>query len=174
MPGGAIRVQIRGGKQLQRKLNRLASVTQRKIMRPAVSAGLVPFNKSAKRRAARSSGLLSKSIGTRVKVYRRSGVVYGVVGPRTRFSAMVGGVTARREIPTKYAHLVEFGTSAHIIRPKNRKALAFDGTVVKVVRHRGTAARPFLRPAFDHNKRKAIGIVTARAWTGIRKEAMRR
>ena len=48
----------------------------------------------------------------------------------------------------KYAAIHQFGgqTRAHIIRPRNKKALAFGGRVVKQVNHPGSKipARPFL------------------------------
>ncbi|WP_295756039.1 phage virion morphogenesis protein [Undibacterium sp.] len=47
-----------------------------------------------------------------------------------------------------YAAIHQFGgqTKAHVIRPKNKKALAFGGRVVKKVNHPGSKipARPFL------------------------------
>ena len=49
----------------------------------------------------------------------------------------------------KYAAIHQFGgqTRAHIIRPRNKKALAFGGKVVKSVNHPGSniPARPFLQ-----------------------------
>lgn len=44
---------------------------------------------------------------------------------------------------------IEYGTRPHVIRPKNKKALAFKSggkeIVVKVVHHPGTRANPFIR-----------------------------
>lgn len=50
-----------------------------------------------------------------------------------------------------YAADVELGTGPHEIRPKNKQALYWPGAEhpVKVVRHPGTRARPYLRPAAD-------------------------
>ena len=54
----------------------------------------------------------------------------------------------------KYAPHVEYGTKAHIIRPKNKKALYWKGAKhpVKQVNHPGSKAKPFLIPAFDKEK----------------------
>lgn len=51
----------------------------------------------------------------------------------------------------KYAIYIETGTDPYIIRPKNAKALFWDGAAhpVKVVHHPGIKAQPFLRPAAD-------------------------
>lgn len=51
-----------------------------------------------------------------------------------------------------YAHFIEGGTDPHEIEAQTRQALAFDGHVVAKVNHPGTAARPFVRPAFDESE----------------------
>ena len=54
----------------------------------------------------------------------------------------------------KYAPAVEFGTRAHIIRAKNKKALYWKGAThpVKQVNHPGSRAKPYLIPAFEKEK----------------------
>jgi len=79
--------------------------------------------------------------------------------------------------------MVEYGTSPHIIRPKNKEALAFpssggarsvrkgkirtnvkyggktintNAVFAKVVHHPGTTAKPFFRPAYEILKMKLI------------------
>ena len=54
----------------------------------------------------------------------------------------------------KYAPAVEFGTRAHIIRAKNKKALYWKGAThpVKQVKHPGSKAKPYLIPAFEKEK----------------------
>ena len=58
----------------------------------------------------------------------------------------------------KYAICVEKGTKAHIIRPKNKKALYWKGATrpVKQVNHPGSKAKPFLEPAFESEKDKFV------------------
>ena len=58
----------------------------------------------------------------------------------------------------KYAAIVEKGSKAHIIRPKNKKALYWKGAThpVKQVNHPGSRAKPFLIPAFESEKDKFI------------------
>lgn len=48
-----------------------------------------------------------------------------------------------------YAAYVELGTMPHVIRPKTKQALYWEGAAhpVKVVHHPGTKPQPFLRPA---------------------------
>ena len=54
----------------------------------------------------------------------------------------------------KYAPMVEYGTKAHIIRPKSKKALYWKGASrpVKQVSHPGSKAKPYLIPAFEDEK----------------------
>ena len=58
----------------------------------------------------------------------------------------------------KYARGVEFGTRPHLIKPKNKKALYWKGAKypVKVVKHKGSRAKPYLIPAFEHTKKDFI------------------
>ena len=58
----------------------------------------------------------------------------------------------------KYARGVEYGTKAHIIRAKNKKALYWKGAKhpVKQVNHPGSKAKPYLIPAFNSEKDKII------------------
>ena len=56
----------------------------------------------------------------------------------------------------EYAEAIEYGTSPHIIKPVNGKALKFkvDGKTVfaKKINHPGTESQPFFRPALDQVK----------------------
>ena len=54
----------------------------------------------------------------------------------------------------KYASMAEYGTKAHIIRPKNKKFLYWKGAKhpVKQVNHPGSRAKPYLIPAFEKEK----------------------
>ena len=58
----------------------------------------------------------------------------------------------------KYAVIVEKGSKAHVIRPKNKKALYWKGASrpVKMVNHPGSKAKPYLIPAFESEKDKFI------------------
>ena len=54
----------------------------------------------------------------------------------------------------KYAVIVEKGSKPHIIRPKKKKALYWEGAKrpVKLVNHPGSKAKPYLIPAFEKEK----------------------
>jgi HK97 gp10 family phage protein len=61
----------------------------------------------------------------------------------------------------KIAHLVEFGTRPHMIRPRRRRALLIGGRLVAWARHPGARARPFMRPAVDTSREKAQAAMSA-------------
>ena len=145
-------VELEGAEALRKTLNKLASGTQRKAVRPAVSKALTPINKEAKRRAPKGKadegggylrpghrpGDLRRSIGKRVKVYKYSGVVWGGVGPRK----------GHADTPGLRVHWVEFG------RPKHN-----------------APAQPFLRPALQAKRAEALRILGKETWRGIEKLA---
>lgn len=78
------------------------------------------------------------------KLYKSVGITYGKQGTR-----------AIIEAKAEHGSFIEEGTKAHIIRPKNKKALRFKGgskyVFAKEVKHPGTKAKPFMQPAFDKN-----------------------
>lgn len=63
------------------------------------------------------------------------------------------GIVATDE---KYGEYVEFGTRPHVIRPRNKKMLAFkvNGKMVfaRSVRHKGSKPYPYMQPAFEDGK----------------------
>lgn len=68
-----------------------------------------------------------------------------------------------------YGADVEFGTPAHIIRPRDKQALFWPGAghPVRMVQHPGTSPQPYLLPAFDRRVPPAIQAlerVAAEPW----------
>lgn len=61
----------------------------------------------------------------------------------------ISGLTGRVSTDVSYWRYVEYGTAPHVIRPKTKKALHWEGAAhpVAKVNHPGTAAYPFMRPA---------------------------
>lgn len=74
-------------------------------------------------------------------------------------------VTSHVEATSKYAMSVHEGQKAHVITPKNARALRFTvgGRVVfaKSVNHPGSKGRPFLRNAMEEEG-KRLGFVVTR------------
>ena len=70
-----------------------------------------------------------------------------------------GGLEGVVSASAPYALHVEYGTKPHEIRPKNKRALRWASAggkngwaFAKVVKHPGTAPKPFLRPALTANR----------------------
>ncbi|MEM9019941.1 MAG: HK97-gp10 family putative phage morphogenesis protein [Planctomycetota bacterium] len=157
--------EIEGLDKLVAKLDQLDTKLQNKTARKAINAAGRGVVKDARPLVPHRYGLLKISLGQRVKRYRGTHVT--VIGARTRFKSKKaqrirgGGRTASRASPGNYAHLVEFGTAPHVIKPTNARALALLGSGRPVTRvdHPGAAPKPFLRPALEANRTKAFNTM---------------
>lgn len=169
---GWMTTQVGGMKELDRALSVLPDQLAQKVLRQAVAAGAGVMKREAKRRCPRKTGRLAKSIKFKYKRvsrgYRRGQVIYQV-GPSE-----------------KYGHLVEFGTSPHVIKPSYSRrvrtklqtgrtiahsGLGYKGRFGKKVNHPGAAAQPYLRPAFDEGYGEIIKAMRRRIGVGIEREA---
>ncbi len=128
----AIKAKLEGLDRALALLRELPKKLAKKTLRAGVNQATKLLLSEAKSRVPPSTGLLRKSLGRKVKVYK--GAVVGIVGPRKGFKIQVGvrmrgpnkGTPVYMD-PVRYAHLVENGTSH-------------------------SAAKPFLRPAFEATK----------------------
>ena len=136
--------QIRGAAELQRTLQELPVRLERTVLRGALRAAAVEIQNEARAQAPVDTGNLRDSI--RVSTGgKRNGYVFAHV--------KVGGT---KKGDAFYAHMVEFGTKPHEIRPKNAPSLFIAGIMRAVVRHPGAQAKPFMRPAFDAKADSAL------------------
>lgn len=176
-----MRFDLRGDKALIRALNALEDKVERRVLTSAVGKAARPILQSAKSKVPQKTRLLRNSLG--IKRYRSKlfPMAIAVIGPRQRHvknrkgetvagfkvtkSVAARGVSDKAD-PAKYAHLVEFGTTPHVI-----PGAFVGGKGPLTVSHPGTPARPFLRPAFDQNVGRAQTVMAAEIWNGIRKEA---
>jgi HK97 gp10 family phage protein len=141
-------------------------------------AGVIKAQAASNASKIKDTGLLSKSIKVRKAKKKGATTRLVVIGPthmkrafRRTKSGKLRGVAMKRVKeerakgtkitfmdPGNYAHLVEFGTDPHIIRPKNKKAITVGGeggVLRKLALHPGTDPNPFMRPAFDAKKEQA-------------------
>lgn len=152
---------VTGGAELDRLLQTLPGKVQKNITRAALRAGAAVLLPEVKQRIPVASGNLRDTarITTRAK------------GGEASASVKVGGKFKGKD--AWYAHLVEFGTRPHIIRPQERGGLLRFGEVIaREVRHPGTAARPFMRPAVDANFNRVIDAVTAKVRERLTREGL--
>lgn len=134
--------EIKGMAELHKALQELPVNIERNVLRGGLRAAGKVIADAARAQAPVHDGDLKKSIR---------------VSMRTRSKA--GWVNANVKAGDKvayYAHMVEFGTARHWIRPKNRKSLFFAGLARQAVEHPGARPRPFMRPAFDAKAQTAI------------------
>jgi HK97 gp10 family phage protein len=135
---------------------------KKKGLRAAVTTAGRVVIKAARKNMPVETGLLKKSIGQRTKVYKREEVGVSVIGPRSDFKTKIRDTLTgkkKKRRPSKYLHLLEYGTRPHIIRDVFVGGDRFAGQqrFVPVIQH------PGIRP-----KRPLT-----RAWTGTLLEQQR-
>jgi HK97 gp10 family phage protein len=118
-------VRVDGLKELQRALTKLPVELQRASETNALREGMKPVLKTARATAPSDTGLLKKAMGLTVRKGKNG--ITARVGARTGFKKQVTrkGKSVMAD-PSKYSHLVEYGTSH-------------------------SAAKPFIRPAVENN-----------------------
>ena len=147
---------ISGGRELDAFLQTLAVKVEKNIMRSALRAGANVFKDEAKANVPVDLGDLRRSIR----------VTTGAKGGQVTASVKAGNKKAF------YWRFVEFGTAAHKIAPKNGRALAIGGKVVRAVNHPGARAKPFLRPALDAKAEMALRAIGVQIRARLTKEGI--
>lgn len=135
-------LQVKGLAELHKALQQVPEQLEKKVLRNALRAGANVMKKAAQDRVPVKSGALRKSI--KVKTSARKG--------RYRLKATISA----GDEDAYYAHMVEFGTAAHIIKPAKKKSLFFGGVAREQVEHPGAAPHPFMRPALDAASEAAV------------------
>lgn len=169
MPSAKVKMRIES-QAVANLVKRLAAL-DRKVARKALKAGVNEVTKNvlwdAKSLVPKRTGLLRKSLGRKVKSYRGGAIIVGIIGPRRGFRTVYNGVPIN---PVKYAHLVEYGRRE--VRVKKKKVLAGSGvpltkqvqqgpfrSVIFGVKVRSVPPRPFLRPAWEQNRTRAVDVI---------------
>ena len=148
-------IEVKGLAGLQALLDELPARVEGNVVRGGLRAAAKVVEAEAKRLCpVGKSGDLRESI--RVSLRSKHG----------RISATVKAGNAR----AFYAHMVEFGTARHWIKPKNRKSLFVAGLLRETVDHPGAKKEPFMRPAIDGKAGEAIDAMAAYLRERIPKE----
>ena len=148
-------IEVTGLAGLQALLDELPARVEGNVVRGGLRAAAKVVEAEAKRLCpVGKSGDLRESI--RVSLRSKHG----------RISATVKAGNAR----AFYAHMVEFGTARHWIKPKNRKSLFVAGLLREAVDHPGAKKEPFMRPAIDGKANEAIDAMAAYLRERIPKE----
>lgn len=143
----AIKVQIEGMEALQNKLRALAPASQRRVLRPALQKEGTRILQRARQNVPVQTKMLRRSLGQKTRTYPNGGVIV-VVGPRRGFRQVIAG---KPRNPTKYAHLVEFGTRPHSIatRVGGRKVYGRKRRNYTTVMHPGSKGQKPLTRAYQ-------------------------
>ena len=158
-----------GDVQVIKNLDRLKTKLQRQMLRKAIAKGLKPVVKLAKRKAPRKKGLLRRAIKSKVtrmisgKVYvdpkvfaarnDATGGEYkivktkGVKGGYRKIKAELIKQGGKTDIikPANYAHIVEFGSQKHRMKPQ-----------------------PFMRPAMSESRDTVINTIAGDLKTALK------
>lgn len=155
-------------------LDKLPANIQRRVIGKACKMAIQPVIKAARRHAPLDDGTLRHRMGLRQKKYGRTGTTYTVVGVQR------GTDPATGENPSVISHLVEYGTTAHLIAPRNaagalkiKRGRGPTQWIEGAVWHPGARMKPFMRPAYHQNKEKVVQIWTNKMDREIAREADR-
>lgn len=178
-------IEVEGLADLDRALSVLPNLIAERVLKSATLAGAAVVRKEARALCPKNTGALAKSIVARKMRTKAGEVVYRVGPGRSSRKTKVNGKIGYK-IDGWYAHLVEFGTSPHVIKASKGKVLALRknsraskgvakrwiNTFLAVhVSHPGASPKPFLRPAFDTKVNEVIKTIGKRVWRGIQTES---
>lgn len=138
---------VKGLAAIQRALDTLPAKVEANIVRGGLRAAAKVIAEAAKQNAPLEDGDLRASI--RVKTTLRGGKASATV--------VAGGKGGKGRKGVYYAHMVEGGTAAHVIRARSGKSLGNLG--VSKVEHPGARKRPFLRPAMESGAPAAVAAM---------------
>lgn len=142
--------QVKGLKELQAALDQVPAKVEANIMRGALRAGAKPVLKAAQDNLRQNGSVDTGDLLASLRI-TSSRVRRGTVT-----TSIVAGGERKNKPKVWYAHIVEGGAIAHVIRARNGKLLAIG---VPSVDHPGFAGKPFLRPAFDSQATAAVQAV---------------
>lgn len=149
----AVRMEIQGLADLERRMRQLGPKLAKNALRSAVNAGAQVIKKEAQARAPENTGKLKKKA-----IYvTRSREESSDSKQTYKVAVRMGRKEQKKGRDAYYWWWVEFGTKAHLIKAKISKVLSGGGeTFGREMHHPGTKPRPFLAPAFEAKKMQAL------------------
>lgn len=178
-------VAIEGLDKLRKDLDALGTSAARRVAKTAVRKAAKPVAKHAKSIVRIRTGNLRKSIASYAKMSKRhKGVAIAVIGPRRRFTKVLGVITRGENIghpkkttATNIAHLVELGhgkaESGKLRYSRKQQKLIKNKQAGKKMKGAGSVAPayPFMQPALTQSKSSVRTILSYELAEGIKKEA---
>jgi HK97 gp10 family phage protein len=161
-----LKLEFEGLGKIKHILDKLPDAVAKKVVRKALTAGGQIVLDAMKEKVPVKTGNLRDSLA--MKVLDKSEFAKTV---------LIGASKGETGKDGWYAHLVEFGASPHVVKPRKKsgkKVLAENGKFFgKLVQHPGATARPFMRPAFDETADKALETIKKLLGEGVIKEALK-
>jgi HK97 gp10 family phage protein len=148
-------VKVKGLAELQAALAQLPVKMENNILRAALRAGCKIIAKQAADNVKSVSGSLAASVRFGVDTNKnKNGKLAGYVRAGARGKRAKKGLQPNAAF---YAHMVEQGTAAHIIKARAPNRMLAIG--VAQVQHPGAKKKPFLRPAMDNQGQAALAVM---------------
>jgi HK97 gp10 family phage protein len=118
-----ITLNLRGIKDIEKTISKLAPELQKAAYKAVISAGARVVLREAKSRVAVDTGTLKRSLAIKAKVF--GSTPYAVIGPRLAKTKKRGVSQAKNSASTTWinAYRVEYGTSTARAQPFMRPAL---------------------------------------------------
>ena len=142
-------IEVKGLSDLQKLLDELPARIEANVVRGGLRAAAKVIRDEARRLCP---------VGENLPKGHKSGALRDSI--RVSMSSKHGAITASIKAGGKnnvyYAHMVEYGTAHHLIKPRNRKSLFIAGLFKEVIDHPGAQKKPFMRPALDSKVDEAI------------------
>lgn len=157
------RMHVQGLAELEKALDNLSKSVGKNVLRKSLRKAAEPMRDRAKALAPVGEGTLRDSIivgGLLNKSQKRKQRKL-TEDERSSIELFVGP-SYRKGAGGRHGHLVEFGTSPHIL-----------GGVFRGTKHPGTAPQPFMRPAFDAEARPTVTRLGPLLMAEIEKAARR-
>jgi hypothetical protein len=104
----AIKSELTGLEDVLRNLRGVKASVRNRALRTGVTKVSRRMAAAAKAKVDKRTGLVKKSIGSKVKTYKNRAVVVGIIGPRTGFKQRVVLPDGSTEVedPAKIAHFI--------------------------------------------------------------------
>lgn len=149
------RAELKGARELEAALRELPRRIGKGAIRRALKKAAQPIADDAKGKVPVRTGLLQEKIQIGARLTRRQRRARGRVGDRNQVDVFIG-----IGLGGWHAHLVEFGTGPRVQKSTGR----FVGQM---------PARPFMRPAWEAGKNRALDDFARLLWIEIEKSAAR-
>ena len=159
----SVSLDVQGFADVEKALDNLSKSAGKGVLRRSLKKAAQPTADLAASLAPRKTGNLAKSIivgtkldGRQAKIHKKmfkddKSAVTIFVGP----SYLLGA-------NGRHGHLVEFGTAPHI-----------NGGQFAGSQHPGTAAQPFMRPAWEQDKMAMLERLKSELWSELEKSIKR-